>query len=83
MFFFECFRRTVRFLDLVPTNKIFSYFIFSKLLPSPFCMMRRPLAYKYVFSSSISSSVVHLDVEDFSEELLWCLLCHKEPAPHI
>ena len=25
-------------------------------------------------------SVVHLDVEDFSEELLWCLLCHKEPA---
>ena len=26
------------------------------------------------------TSVVHLDVEDFSEELLWCLLCHKEPA---
>ena len=30
--------------------EIFSYFIFSKLLPSPFCMMRRPLAYKYYFS---------------------------------
>ena len=29
---------------------------------------------------SIQVSVVHLDVEDFSEELLWCLLCHKEPA---
>ena len=28
-------------------------------------------------------SVLHLDVEDFSEELLWCLLCHKEPAPRI
>ena len=28
-------------------------------------------------------SVVHLDVEDFSEELLRCLLCHKEPAPRI
>ena len=26
------------------------------------------------------NSVVHLDVEDFSEELLQCLLCHKEPA---
>ena len=26
------------------------------------------------------NSVVHLDVEDFSEELLRCLLCHKEPA---
>ena len=25
-------------------------------------------------------SVVHLDFEDFSEELLQCLLCHKEPA---
>ena len=28
----------------------------------------------------LSGSVVHLDVEDCSEELLWCLLCHKEPA---
>ena len=28
-------------------------------------------------------SVVHLDVEDFSEELLRCLLCHKEPARRI
>ena len=28
-------------------------------------------------------SVVHLDVEAFSEELLRCLLCHKEPAPRI
>ena len=28
-------------------------------------------------------SVVHLDVEDFSEELLQCLLCHKEPARRI
>ena len=27
--------------------------------------------------------MVHLDVEDFSEELLRCLLCHKEPAPRI
>ena len=32
---------------------------------------------------SIQVSVVHLDVEDFSEELLQCLLCHKEPAPRI
>ena len=32
---------------------------------------------------SIQVSVVHLDVEDFSEELLWCLLCHKEPASRI
>ena len=29
------------------------------------------------------NSVVHLDVEDLSEELLWCVLCHKEPARHI
>ena len=30
------------------------------------------------------SSVVHLHVEDFSEELLrQCLLCHKEPARRI
>ena len=29
------------------------------------------------------TSVVHLDVEDFSEELLQCLLCHKEPARRI
>ena len=29
------------------------------------------------------ASVVHLDVEDFSEELLRCLLCHKEPARRI
>ena len=28
-------------------------------------------------------SVVHLDVEDFSEELLQCLLCLKEPARRI
>ena len=29
----------------------------------------------------LCTSVVHLDVEDFSEELLrQCLLCHKEPA---
>ena len=29
------------------------------------------------------ASVVHLDVEDFSEELLQCLLCNKDPAPKI
>ena len=29
------------------------------------------------------ASVVHLDVEDLSEELLQCLLCHKEPARRI
>ena len=33
-----------------------------------------------VLSSNKCDSVVHLDVEDFSEELLRCLLCHKEPA---
>ena len=31
----------------------------------------------------VLTSVVHLDVEDFSEELLRCLLCHKEPARRI
>ena len=30
----------------------------------------------------IISDVVHLDVEDFSEELLQCLLCHKEHSSH-
>ena len=30
-----------------------------------------------------TATMVHLDVEDFSEELLQCLLCHKEPAPRI
>ena len=34
-------------------------------------------------SQNIQLSVVHLDVEDFSEELLQCLLCHKEPARRI
>ena len=34
-------------------------------------------------SQVLGVSVVHLDVEDCSEELLWCLLCHKEPAPRI
>ena len=32
---------------------------------------------------AIQCSVVHLDVENFSEELLQCLLCHKEPARRI
>ena len=36
-----------------------------------------------VIHRSVWYSVVHLVVEDFSEELLWCLLCHKEPARRI
>ena len=32
---------------------------------------------------TLRNSLVHLDVEDFSQELLQCLLCHKEPARHI
>ena len=42
-----------------------------------------PGAQKDSWSFSFSHSVVHLVVEDFSEELLQCLLCHKEPATHI
>ena len=34
-------------------------------------------------SQVLGVSVVHLDVEDCSEELLQCLLCHKEPARRI
>ena len=37
----------------------------------------------YLVISVLPVSVVHLDVEDFSEELLRCLLCHKEPARRI
>ena len=44
---------------------------------------KSPLMYSYYETQYLGTSVVHIDVEDFSEELLQCLLCHKEPARRI